>query len=91
MKTTNELLAIIDDICPTIKSSEKLFIVGLVLDEQAAAYKEAVDKAMDNVNSMSEHVEELTYEEHCEAADRLRDEERDDAYDKASSNRGELI
>lgn len=47
MKNTKQLLAIIEGICPNIKSSEKLFIVGLIIDEQQAAYKEASEKALE--------------------------------------------
>lgn len=49
MKNATQLMAVVDDIAPDLKASERLSLVGLVLDEQKAAFQEAAKRAIDTV------------------------------------------
>ncbi len=86
MRKSNELLIIVEDIAPSLKSSEKLFIVGVIMEESLAAFKECGDMVMNKLTELSEEAEDETFDEELEERDTYVEE-----YDKASSNAGELI
>jgi len=56
MKNVEQLIAIVDDICPDIKSSEKLFLVA-VMQEQ---YKEGMEEAYRSALKQLEDNDETT-------------------------------
>ncbi len=65
MRKSNELLIIVEDIAPSLKSSEKLFIVGVIMDECLAAYKEGGTKTL---NMLKDQVGEEDEDEEYDRA-----------------------
>lgn len=51
--TLTEILEKVDNVCPEVKSSEKLYIVGLIQDAYRKGYKDASETALSQIKGFN--------------------------------------